>query len=306
MASVRRFRRGDEAGIRAVMDASFDHDRMPGWSRKDIEVAISRLPADPVGVVVAEDEGGIVGYCAPRFDDLTVHPAHRRRGIGRRLVGAALEMTAERGLSELTLFVPTHLPASEAFARELGFTYGSSLWLFRLPAEHNVEAPVLPPGYVVFPWSAATDVEAFVTFANAAWEGHPSPLHLTPDLARLVAELPDFDPDGICFVAGQDAPEVPIAFAKVELRADDVGRPSGWIGQIGVLPAERGKGLGRWLLRWGVAYLRERGAEVVELAVEAANDRALGLYRRNGFEPAVEWPHWIRPVEARVPVTAPA
>ena len=286
------------------MDASFDVDRMPGWTRKDIDVAISRLPADPVGVVVAEEGDQIVGYCAPRFDDLTVHPEHRRRGIGRSLVGAALELTAERGLSELTLFVPTHLPASTAFARELGFAYSSSLWLFRLPADRAVSAPVLPPGHVVYSWSRTIDVDAFVAFANAAWEGHPSPLHLTPDLARLVAELPDFDPDGICFVASAEAPDVPIAFSKVELRVDDAGHPSGWIGQIGVLPAERGKGLGRWLLRWGVAYLRERGAEVVELAVEAANDRALGLYRRNGFEPAVEWPHWVLPVEARVPTPA--
>jgi hypothetical protein len=49
------------------------------------------------------------------------------------------------------------------------------------------------------------------------------------------------------------------------------------------------------LLRWSVGYLRARGAGTLELAVEATNDRALGLYRRTGFEPAVEWPHWTRP-----------
>jgi hypothetical protein len=41
----------------------------------------------------------------------------------------------------------------------------------------------------------------------------------------------------------------------------------------------------------------------VELAVEAANDRALGLYLRNGFEPAVEWPHWVLPVDAPIPAS---
>jgi len=122
-----------------------------------------------------------------------------------------------------------------------------------------------------------------------------------PITARLVADLPDFDPDGIRFVARAEAPGVPVAFAKTELRPDDDGRPVGWIGQIGVLPAHRGVGLGRWLLRWGVAYLRGRGAGAVELAVEAANDRALGLYLRNGFEPAVEWPHWVLPVDALIP-----
>jgi mycothiol synthase len=301
---VRRFRGGDETGIRAVMDASFDVDRMPGWTHQEIEAAISRLPADPVGVVVAEEDGEIVGYCAPRFDDLTVHPGHRRRGHGRRLAEAALTLAAERGLDELTLFVPTHLPGSIAFARSLGLAYSSSLWLFRLPTGRPVPDPSLPDGYVTHPWPRDIDVDAFVAFANAAWEGHPTPLHLTTDLARLVADLPDFDPLGVCFVARAEAPDTPVAFAKTELRPDDDGRPVGWIGQIGVLPAHRGVGLGRWLLRWGVAYLRGRGAEAVELAVEAANDRALGLYLRSGFEPAVEWPHWVLPVDARI--SAPA
>jgi mycothiol synthase len=300
MPLVRRFRRGDEAGIRGVMDASFGVDRIPGATRVEINVVISRLPADPVGAVVAEDDGVIVGYCAPRFNDLTVHPDHRRRGHGRRLAEAALGLAAERGLEELTLFVPPHLAGSIAFAQAIGLAYSSSLWLFRLPDDVDVAVPLLPDGYVTSQWADTIDIEAFVAFANAAWEGHPTPLHLTSGLARLVAELPDFDPNGICFVASATAPDIPVAYAKVEMRPDDAGNPIGWIGQIGVLPAHRGNGLGRWLLRWGVTYLRRLGAGPVELAVEAANDRALGLYRRNGFEPTVEWPHWVLPVEARV------
>jgi hypothetical protein len=31
------------------------------------------------------------------------------------------------------------------------------------------------------------------------------------------------------------------------------------------------------------------------LAVEAANDGATRLYRDHGFEPSVEWPHWVLP-----------
>jgi ribosomal protein S18 acetylase RimI-like enzyme len=66
----------------------------------------------------------------------------------------------------------------------------------------------------------------------------------------------------------------------------------GYVTMIGVLPTWRGRGLGRELLRWSVGYLRDRGAQLIELSVEAANDRATELYRRHGFVPTIEWPNW--------------
>jgi mycothiol synthase len=72
--------------------------------------------------------------------------------------------------------------------------------------------------------------------------------------------------------------------------------PPGEVRLVGVLPQWRGRGLGRELLHWGVAWLRAMGAGVIQLNVEAENELALGLYRRTGFEPAVEWPHWARMV----------
>ncbi len=295
---VRDFRPGDEAAIRVVMEAAYEVDRMPGWTRAEIEVEISRIPVDPEESLIAEEDGAVVGYWARRFDALRVHPAHRRRGHGRRLLEAALARIAERGEALITLHVPTYLDASVAFAEAMGLVYRSSLWQFRLPSDRAVPPPLIPDDLVFRQWTDDIDVGAFVAFATAAWEGHPSPLGLTPDLARLVARLPGFDPGGICLVSRAHDPEWTIAFAKVEIRPDEAGGPTGWIGQIGVLPSERGLGLGRMLLQWSVQYLRARGAVDIDLAVEAENELALGLYRRTGFEPVVAWQHWIKPVAA--------
>ena len=278
------------------MEAAFATDQMPGWTHAEIEVAVSRIPVDPGETLVAEDDGDIVGYWARRFDDLRVHPAHRRRGHGRRLFAAALDRTAVRGEAAITLHVPTHLPASVAFAGAVGLAYRSSLWQFRLDAGRAVAAPSIPGDLILGHWTDDIDVEAFVAFATAAWIGHPSPLGLTPELARHVARLPDFDPGGICLVSMTADPGRPIAFAKVEVRPAEDGGMTGWIGQIGVLPRFRGRGLGRMLLHWSVDYLRRHGAGHVDLAVEAENELALGLYLRTGFEPVVAWEHWVRPV----------
>ncbi len=69
----------------------------------------------------------------------------------------------------------------------------------------------------------------------------------------------------------------------------------GEIAVVGLLPEWRGRGLGRQLLRWGVGYLRAAGFGEIELSVEARNARALELYRQEGFEATVEWPHWVVP-----------
>jgi mycothiol synthase len=300
MTAVRAFREADEAGVRAVMEASLATDRIPGFVRSDIERAIVRVVPDPGGTVVALEGDRVVGYCTPNHDDLTVLPKARRRGHGRRLVAAAREVARGRGRPELQLYVPAHLPGSIAFAEGLGFTYRSSLWMFVLEAGRAVPAPDFPEDVVVRVWDVArdTDLEAWTAFMHRAFEGHPTRMSWTPAVIAHIHTLPDFDPGGILIVAERDRPDDPIAFARIELGDQDspIGARTGDVGLIGVLPAWRRRGLGRELLRWGVTELRSRGAGRIELSVEAANDRATALYRAHGFEPSIEWPHWVVPV----------
>jgi mycothiol synthase len=296
--SVRTLEAGDEAGVRDVMESAFPVDRMPGIARSEIERFLRRMVADPEGTVVALEGERVVGYCTPRHDDLTVHPQFRRRGHGRRLVPAAVEIERSRGHDELRLHVPLHLPGSIAFARAVGLRYRSSLWQFRLSADHPVPPPTFPDDVVVRPWDVEhdSDFEAWATFLTASFEGHPTPLHPKPSVIAAIHAEPDFDPTEILLVSPTADPAAVIAFARIEMITDDPAVPTGEVGLIGVLPEWRNRGLGRELLRWSVTELRRRGAGPIELAVEAANERATRLYRGHGFEPAVEWPHWVLPI----------
>jgi mycothiol synthase len=291
---ARRFRPGDLDGIRAVMEASFTVDRMPGQERVDIERSLDRIQPDPEGTVVAELEARVAGYCTPRHDDLLVHPELRRRGVGRALVPAAMDVIRERGLPFLELYVPQHLPASEAFAWAMGLRYHSSLWLCELAADAATPAPAFPPEVTTRRFTPGEPLEAYVELINDTFADHPTPLSWTLDVVRHVHGLPDFDPGGILLVADAADPDRLIGFTRVEVGPDDHGALEGWINLIGVRAAWRGRGLGRELLRWGMRYARDRGAAKVDLSVEALNERALQLYRRHGFVPTIEWPHWIR------------
>lgn len=52
---------------------------------------------------------------------------------------------------------------------------------------------------------------------------------------------------------------------------------------IGVIPAQRRKGLGRAMLAEAMDAARRRGAETMFLDVEAGNHAAIALYRAAGF-----------------------
>jgi mycothiol synthase len=292
--SIRPSVADDEATLRTIMALSIEVDAIPGFTPLDADRQMARMLPDPGGTIVACEGELVVGYCVPRLDDLTVHPQYRRRGHGRRLVAAALELVRRRDELPLNLYVPAHLEASRRFAEALGFRYRSSLWRFELSPGSMSPSPVFPADVVVRSWSPDEDVDAWVEFMIASFEGHPSQISPTPEVIRAVNARPDFDPGGILIVSPADEPERKIGFARVELlpAKDGESPPVGYVNTIGVLPAWRGRGLGRELLRWSIGYLRGRGAGLIELSVEAANDRATELYRRHGFVPTIEWPNW--------------
>jgi mycothiol synthase len=294
---VRRFADGDVAQIGAIMARSLEVDRLPGFRLSEIDRSLVRIAVDPANTAVVVEDGDVVGYCTPFLDDLTVHPDHRGRGHGTRLVSEAQRIERERGRPTLTLYVPLHLPTSIAFAERCGFRYHSSLWQFILPDEAVVPAAVFGPEVVptVVDPRDIEDVAGWVAFLLDSFEGHPSPMGWTEEGMRRLHGSSGFDGSGVLVLAAATAPDEPIAFTRVESYTDGPVM-GGEIGLIGVVPAWRRRGLGRELLRWGIAELRGRGVGPIALTVEDANDGATELYQRHGFEATVEWPHWSLPV----------
>ena len=290
---VRRSRLEDREEILAVMEASFEVDDLPGITRGDLVRTIDRLPTDLDGAAVALEDDRIVGYVWSRADDLTVHPEHRRRGHGRRLFDEAFAIARERSMPRLQLWVPHDKPASVAFAEAMGLHYRSSLWLFRLPASIRVPPPEFSADVRTKPFSGDVDLVAYVELMNVTFAEHPTPIRWSVAEVSHVHGLSSFNPEGIRLVTPADDPGRLIGFTRAELPGPGDEPDVGYVGLIGVLPEWRGQGLGRELLRWGIDWLREHGCGAIELSVEAENDGALGLYRATGFEPMVEWPHWV-------------
>jgi len=298
-AGIRPFRGEDEPGLRQVMAAALLVDAYPGFNAWDLDrEAISRVGA-PESVAVAVEGDVVCGYVSPAHEGLTVHPEFRRRGHGRRLFAAGLDLAARVGWEEVRFYVPLS-GAGHEFARAMGMTYRSSMWLMYLAPEMAVPEPAFAPDVVTRAFGDWLPLQTFVDLLNGAFADHPSPLSWTLAQIQYAHGRPDFDPSTTMLVSPTDRPADPVAFGRIALVPPEAGEfvPVGEIRLVGVLPQWRGRGLGRELLRWGVAQLRARGAGRIQLSVEAENELALGLYRRAGFQPAVEWPHWTSPVVA--------
>ena len=95
-------------------------------SREGIE---SFLRRNPETCFVAEEDGGIAGAILVGSDGrrayiyhTAVHPAHRRRGVARALVDAALEALRRIGIHKAALVVFERNAAGNAFWEEMGFS----------------------------------------------------------------------------------------------------------------------------------------------------------------------------------------
>lgn len=277
----------DAAAVHALVTAAVAVDGVAAVSGHVLE-AIGTGRAE-LHTVPAADGAALDGVAVAIGDDpaeVVVAPAARGRGLGTRLVRAALEHRPG-------VWAYGDLPAAAAVAQRLGLVRGRGLVQLRRTTgadpTASVPDPVLPAGVRIRAFRPGDEDQILAVNARAfSW--HPEQGAMTrADLDEQIAQ-DWFDPAGL-FVAvtgdGSDERIVGFHWTKVH-PVDPTPRsgPTGPIGEIYVLaadPAAGIRGLGGPLTAAGLDHLAGRGLSTVMLYTEADNDRALALYRRFGF-----------------------
>ncbi len=105
-AVIRQMRLDDVAKVVEIDRLSFSTP----WSARSYRYEIERNPAAHLFVV--DHEGTVLGYIGlweladvGHISTLAVHPEHRRKGLAKQLIEAALRALAEREIGEVTLEV---------------------------------------------------------------------------------------------------------------------------------------------------------------------------------------------------------
>jgi ribosomal protein S18 acetylase RimI-like enzyme len=238
--------------------------------RLKLEWAVLRnRPAAEVRDLLWWRDGRLLGFLGiyglgRRTLELTgmVDPDARRRGIGTALFDAALPICRRRHSGRMLLVVPRESPAGRRFATRRGLTYEHSEHVLTLR-----ERPVVTSGdpALSLRQAAADDIPALSRlYLDGFGDGHIDPKRALSDARSrtLIVER------------GSEV----VGTVRV---AKDGGQGSVY---AFVISSEwRARGVGREVLGRVCRDLFDAGAGHVNLEVEVANERALGLYTSIGF-----------------------
>lgn len=209
---------------------------------------------------------------------------------GRRLLGTMLDAlppslrSLDVGFTGLDPAAEHHL--LEPFAARAGSTViERQMMVHELTAENGVAVPDLAAPLRQVPVADVTP-EALAELDQRAFAGTVDELLVGPGLeehrrvveAILEGSLGRFLPEASAALVG----EAPTRLVGALLTAEQSPHRAVFLNFL-VDPAERGRGYGRYLLRWGLRALRALGYSEVHLWVTLANRSALRLYEAHGF-----------------------
>ncbi|EOD70172.1 mycothiol synthase [Amycolatopsis vancoresmycina] len=265
-----------------------------------VREADGRPEVEPAGPLPGEFDGGehlvacvedeVVGYAhldttgdsfGHQVAELFVHPAHRDRGYGAKL----LQALDERAAVGFRVWAHGDHPAARKLAVKTGLERKRELLILHVDVEGaDWPEPILREGVSLRTFVPGQDEDAVVRVNARAFDWHPEQGALTADDVRADEARPWFDADG--FFLAEENSEV-IGFHWTKVHEPTPGRFGGErVGEVyvvGVDPAAQGGGLGRALTLAGLRYLASRGLRQIILYVEGDNAPALAVYGKLGF-----------------------
>jgi mycothiol synthase len=239
---------------------------------------------------VAREAGDIVGSIDVTKEltigrvVLTCLVFSERRGeiVARELLEKGIIRARELGVGRVHINIPEASVMVLELLEKMGFRCVRHFLDLRLGAS---EAPSAKRG-MTFPrcrHMKKGEEDKLVHIQNRSfadtWGFKPNTLE---EIVYRIA-LPNCSPEDVIFAC--DA-ETVIGYCWARIYSGErkeAGERRGSIQMLGVVPANRGKGIGKEVLMAGLSYLRRRGARAVDLTVDAENKAALALYRSAGF-----------------------
>lgn len=231
------------------------------------------------GVVARNDAGRLVAAAAVRATSgdggatvtTLVHPRHRPAGHGERLLDWGLAEATRRG-GPVTVETESLTAGQEELFASRGLRQVFAEDVMRIDLAAGAPEAVWPAGTTLQEWTAEHAPRFFAVYTAAFRERPGFPGWSGETWIGDVSDDEDFRPHWSVLATVPGLGD-----------AGFVTGALGWIVQVGVVPAARGKGLGAALVCESLGRMRADGATEAWLDVNVDNP-ASRLYRRLGFE----------------------
>ena len=263
----------------------------PDFTEQELQGHWEALPLENDAWLTISPDHDVVGYAALHHQDHTVlqaeayvHPNHVGLGIGSCLLETALARAHTHvalAATDAQVLIYNAINADNEAARRVltrnGFTPCRHFWRMIMDLTQPVPLPSWPHEIAVRTWASdADDHVAYLTLEDA-FQDHWA--HLPVEFETWRRKGDAFDP-GLWLLAfdGEECAGVLTAHHHLEM---------GWVEQLGVRRAWRGRGIGMALLLHAFGTFVQRGWTQAGLDVDAASETgATRLYARVGMRSA--------------------
>jgi GNAT superfamily N-acetyltransferase len=236
--------------------------------------------------------------------DMYVVPALWQHGLGSRLLAHLEQAARARGYPVLETTVAREDERSTRFLLNRGFqVVGQSVRLIR-PHMRDLPRPDLPQGYAI---RSLADLKAppelYRDTTNRLGAYDPSYSLITPEDMHSLVESGGWEPDGVLFLFDPFERIVGVIRASTgtgtvastgEGSRDDATGMSGYLHEVRLEPASRGRGLGMVMLAEALRYLAGAGVDRVQVDTPGENTPAYHLALKAGFTPVRHWLHFLK------------
>ncbi len=285
----------EEFSLNVLQDDAFDRNGL---------ILVRKVSRKPGG------KDKLVGAALAVVDPEYAKFQHQRRGFlrwirvapqlfsGRRkkgLLQASLRFIASRGMQEVLVSVPSHNREDLRFYKRNGFSLTRKFNYMERPLNRMPIEKRLPSGYEWTHFRGGEEAE-WVNCINIAFKEHwgKRPTSLS-EFSRWVTD-PSFDPTGVIGIRRSNVP-VGLIYCEIDVSyVEYTGRKRSMLWIIGVIPSERGLGLGEKLTVKGMNWSYSKGMEIAALFVDSENAPALNLYKKLEYKTNYETHHLAKPL----------